>query len=181
MENELKKKWQETRIGRGDDNKLEEIISGKRRTALQNLALRYKRFSIFSLIMIISCPVLLGLSDILPDTTAKWIVLALMGVYFLTVSIMDNWLYEGVKSIDCVTMPVTEVISKAAYYRAWHLKFVMILIPVALLILGGLAWVATSDRYFLMGMAAGALVGIALGTRQFRKFMADYRDIAPKP
>lgn len=177
MEDNLKKQWQETKFDNRADY-IQSIIDGRRRTALQNLASRYKRFSIIATVMIVLCPVMLGLSDILPDSTPKWIVLAFMSIYFLTCSIMDNWLHEGIKSIDCITMTVAEVTRKAAYYRSRHLKFMLILIPMAVLILGGLAYVATSDRYFILGMTTGALIALALGSRQFLRFMADYRDLS---
>lgn len=52
-----------------------------------------------------------------------------------------------------------------------------ILLPLALLFIGNLTWLLSGDIWFVYGIVAGALVGVAFGIRQFMQFMAEYRDI----
>lgn len=89
---------------------------------------------------------------------------------------MDRWLYLGIRQIDVLTMTVSEVVEKALYYRKWHIRFIFILLPLALGCLGLLAYVV-DDFYMRLGMVAGFLVGVALGIRQLLNFLADYRAI----
>ncbi len=89
---------------------------------------------------------------------------------------MDRWLYHGIKQIDVLTMSVSEVVEKALYYRKWHIRFIFILLPMALGCLGLLAY-AIDDFYGRLGMVAGFLVGVAKGLRQLLNFLADYRAI----
>lgn len=41
-------------------------------------------------------------------------------------AIMMLWLYNGIKRIDLVTMPVSEIVAKAINYRKWHIRFIFI-------------------------------------------------------
>lgn len=47
----------------------------------------------------------------------------------------------------------------------------------ALLFIGLLIWMLPYDKWFLLGIAAGALAGGAIGIAQFRTFMSEYREI----
>lgn len=89
---------------------------------------------------------------------------------------MDRWLYHGIRQIDVVTMSVAEVVEKALYYRKWHIRFIFMLLPMALGCLGLLAYLI-DDFYLRLGMIAGFLTGVALGVRQLLNFLADYRAI----
>ncbi len=99
------------------------------------------------------------------------------GVYFLVCSVMVYWLYRGISSIDVVDMSISEVVSRALFYRKRHLQFILILIPMAVVILTFVAWQVIDNEYMLIGMAFGAIAGLAIGTRMLLSFMADYRTI----
>lgn len=179
MEENERREWSELRFSSQNQNdEFDTIINGKCRTALQRLAQRYKRFSNMALCFILMC-IPLGFQRILPDCTAKWFIVALYGVLMLVSSTMDRWLYIGISSIDVATMTVSEVIRLATFYRKRHLQFIMILLPMALLFLGGMFWLVSDDKdtFYLGGMITGAVVGLVIGLREFRKFMDDYRDI----
>lgn len=117
------------------------------------------------------------LPSIFPIKGGIWITLAFI-VYFLTCGIMDTWLYRGLDTIDCLHMSVSEVIEKARYYRKKHLQFVVILIPMAIALLCGLAWFTGWEEHILLGMLIGGSIGFAIGLQQLFAFLRDYKNIA---
>ena len=174
----LKKDWQDTNVAiRTESNSYQHIIKGKRKTALQNLADRYKRFSTMGVILILLSTSYIFNPNIIPGNL-KWRVgigIA-FALYALTASLMDLWLYNGIRSIDVVTMPVKEVIGKALFYRKRHLQFIAILLPFVLAIIGAFAWKG-DNIYFRLGILVGFIVGTAVGLRHLMAFLADYRTI----
>lgn len=179
-EKEMREAWTDTlaRIER-----LERLVSspagsgllpGKTRTSLDNLSHRYLMFSRVSFIMIFLAPVWLGLS--FTDFDAVTLFVAFMG-YFAIASVMDYWLYMGIKSIDPIGMSVADVARKARYYKKWHIIFMCVLIPLAVTLILYLCHVMKADSYFIYGVLSGVVIGLAIGTRQFIKFMADYRSL----
>lgn len=180
MEEEIKKNWRDARFRADTPEYMQAAIDSRRMTALQRLAARYNRFSNLALICILWCP-FFALSHII-DVSDQRLRIALAiyaGVYFLTCSAMDRWLCHGIRRIDCATMPVSEVLRLSLFYRKRHLQFMIILIPMAVVFVGGMAWLGGADEpYFIAGIITGALFGLALGIRQFLLFMSDYRDIA---
>ncbi len=176
MENELRRCWRDTTFRQS--NNLNE--SDRRHTALQRLALHYKRFSNLALVFIGLFPltfVNLMHRDYEMPVTPAIILMVLSAAYFLTCSLMDRWLYRGILSIDLAEMPVAEVCRRALYYRKKHLQFIAILIPFAVIFLGGMAWLLSYEVYFLWGMGIGAVLGLILGLHQFRLFMKEYHDV----
>ena len=178
MDEEIKKGWNETRFSPSDREYVNEVINGKRRTALQKLACRYRRFSNVGLLMI-AWSSLLMFNNILPEGTKVYFSIA-FATYFLMCSIMDRWLYQGVSRIDCVSMAVGEVSRLATFYRKRHLQFMIILIPIAIALLGSFIYVMVDNIYFIYGVICGAVIGLAIGIFQFMEFMADYRDVMNK-
>ncbi len=174
---EIRKDWQDANVAiqRASDS-YDNIINGKRKTALQNLAQRYRWFSNMALVFILVMPFSLLNLNLFPELKLRMTVIIWFASFFLISSVMDRWLYHGIKQIDVLTMPVAEVVEKALYYRKWHIRFIFILLPLALGCLGLMAYVI-DDIYVRLGMLAGFLVGVALGIRQLLNFLADYRAI----
>lgn len=173
-----RKDWQNANVYISrDSNSYDSIINGKRKTALQNLADRYKRFSIMGVILI-----MLSLSycfnpNIFPGDIRWRIFLSVaFALYALTASVMDHYLYNGIRSIDVVTMPVKEVIGKALFYRKRHLQFIAVLLPFVFAIIGAFAWKG-DNIYFRLGILVGFIVGAAIGIFQLMSFLSDYRAI----
>lgn len=176
MENELRRCWRDTTF-RNSDNPTD---TDRRYTALQKLALHYRRFSNIALLFIPMLPLSLGNVMRHMDAELNWMAIALIlfgMVYFLTCSLMDRWLYRGISSIDVAEMPVVEVCRLAFHYRKKHLQFIAILIPFAVIFLGGMVSIFYTDIYLIWGLAIGAVLGLILGIHQFRIFMSEYRDI----
>lgn len=178
MEDNLKKNWQETKFCADMSMRQDGADFSRCKTALQRLANRYNRFSNFALVCILWSP-FFAFSHII-EVDKEWLRISLAiysAVYFMTCSVMDRWLYHGIRRIDCVTMNVNEVLKLTLFYRKRHLQFVAILLPLAFIFVGGMAWLGTNDPYFIGGIFFGVVVGAAIGTRQFMQFMSDYRDI----
>lgn len=149
----------------------------QRRTSLERLARRYRLFSLVALMAGSGPTLLLWLGRLHTDMDLPgWLVLC-FEAYFLVCSLVDYWLYRGIKSIDCTSMTVEEVLHKSIFYRKRHLQFIMVFLPLATAIILTAGIYLSSDMYMVYGMAAGALFGIAIGVKQFMDFMRDYRDV----
>lgn len=174
----LKKNWQNANVSlsRGSDT-YDSIINGKRRTALDNLAERYRRFTVIGLTLILLSFTWMFNPSMFPDNPRLRIAVGVsFAVYALIGSVMDRWLYQGIRSIDVVTMPVSEVIRKALFYRKRHLQFIAILLPIVLTIIAVMAW-SMDNLYFRLGILIGVIGGIAIGLHHLFAFLADYRTI----
>ena len=177
MNDDLKKTWKDTKVSFSHDSvSYESIISGKRKTALDNLTQRYRWFSNLALAFLLIVPFNLLNFSLFPDIEYRMLVIIWFGSFFIICSAMDRWLYYGIKRIDVFSMSVSEVVSKARYYRKWHIRFIFILLPLALGCLGLLAYII-DDFYIRLGMVAGFLLGVGLGIRQLLAFLDDYRSI----
>ena len=174
----LKKDWQDANVAiRRESDSYESIISGKRRTALQNLAERYKRFSVMGFVLIMLSMSYCFNPNIFPGNLSWRIGMGVaFGLYALTASVMDLWLYNGVRTIDVFTMPVKEVIGKALFYKKRHLQFIAVLLPFVLAIIGAIVW-KSENLYFRLGILAGFIIGVPIGIKHLMDFLADYRTI----
>lgn len=177
---EMKLAWKETSDCldkcKMENNELREmILNGKRKTSLEQLASRYKRFSIIGIIMAI---VSVFFYMQVFNEEVRIITKILMTVYFSTCFVMDYWLYRGVSSIDCQTMSVSEVSSMALYYKKKHLQFMMVLIPFAIVVLGFMFYSFIDDEFILYAAICGAILGLAIGLKEFFQFMNDYKTLA---
>lgn len=177
MNGDIKQNWHDTNVRTSTDRTVLEIIKkGKRKTALQSLARRYRWFSNAGLLSAAIFTPALSRPEMIPDLPGKWLVLSGYALFLIIASAMDRWLYYGIKSIDVFTMPVADVVSKTLFYRKRHLQFMIILIPLAFIEVGALAYICRNE-FFIKGMVIGGVVGFAVGVCQFLKFMADYRTV----
>ena len=175
---DLKKDWQDINVDiHTESNSYDRIINGKRRTALENLAERYRRFSNMALgLIFLSFSWVLN-PNMFPDNYRLRITVGvLFALFALVASIMDRWLYQGIQGINVFAMPVSQVIHKALFFRKRHLQFIAILLPVVLALIGFIAW-SMDNLYFRLGILLGFIIGTAIGLRQLFAFLADYRTI----
>lgn len=178
MNDDLKKSWQDTNVSIPEPPGMyDSIINGKRRTALENLAERYRRFSNLALVLILMSTTWIFNSNLYPFDHRMRIAIGIsFAVYALIGSVMDRWLYNGIRGIDVAVMPVSEVIRKALFYRKRHLQFIAILLPIVLAIIAVMAW-SIDNLYFRLGILVGFIAGTAIGLRQLMAFLTDYRAI----
>lgn len=174
---EIKRTWNEAARKRycPTPEEFENMYREKKKTALERLAARYRRFSTMSIVFIVLCT-MLPFSHLFEGIGAmRWVLFGVSIFYFASCSCMDYWLYRGVSSIDCFTMTVSEVSLKALYYRKKHLQSMIFLLPLAILFVGIMAYCFKAEPYTIYGILAGMLLGVVLGYRQFREFMKEYR------
>lgn len=172
MEEDIQSRWRDSRIVVRNSMTAEELTDRRIRTALQNLARRYKRFSIMALVMVAWCP-LFGFSH--PYIDHKPYLALGFAVFFVTCAAMDRWLYTGISSIDPATMTTSEVVRRSILYRKRHFEFQMILIPMAGALIGTLIYLFQENQEFIWGIVFGMLIGAGIGFFHFLRFMKDYR------
>lgn len=177
MKEDIKMIWSEAKVGAPSTMEIDELLAQRRYTALERLARRYRNFSIISAVAIIVMPIMMMNMGLLESAMIPLIVCA--DLYFFLASVMDLWLSNGVSKIDCALMPVKEVVRKATFYRKRHLQFVMILLPMAIALVGSMVYFREDymNKYFLIGVISGALVGLIIGSSQLMRFLRDYKDL----
>lgn len=175
----IRRAW--TSMGESLNNLTAENIPTNRlsnmKTTLDRLADKYKHFSICSLVMILSSSLLFSRPDMLARPWSIYIPIAFSAYFFIAFAI-DHYLYNGIKSIDPLTMTVSEVANKALYYKKRHLQSIILLLPMAVALIIATAYAFSFDGYVLAGMAAGALFGLAIGITQLCKFLSYYRNLS---
>lgn len=144
-------------------------------TALGNLAKKYRRFSLIGIIMFF-VSIGYGYLDFFPEHMRLLVSVSMM-IYFLTVALMDNWLYRRVSDIDVMRMNVSEVSREAMFCRKRHLQFVAILIPMAIAVVIALFMALQGNPYAIWGGIAGLVIGLASGSMVLRSMMAEYKKL----
>lgn len=149
----------------------------KNKTALDRLRDKYRVFWSMAIGLMFGSFMIFSKGMIIENNLNLWLGIA-YAVYFLTCFAMDFWLYRGIGTIDPINMTVADIVKKSIYYKKWHLRFMTVLIPMAIALIGFTGYVFSSEKYFLSGMIVGAICGVIIGIIQFRRFMADYRKLA---
>lgn len=156
-----------------EGRELETLIN--RRTALERLAERYRRFMRLAFVF---APVSLSWT-LNPLFEGPWQIpfAVYMVVYFLVAAMMDRSLLRGISAIDVFNMPFSEVVDKALECRKRHLRYMAVTLPMALVMIGFLGWLFSGEEALLLGMVLGAAVGFSIGLYQLFRFMGDYRSL----
>lgn len=179
---EMRHAWAETsrrleRLEQDYNTLRRETIDGRRKTALEDLARRYRLFAIAAMICIVAFPMAMhGHASPLSSPYTLWVVIFGV-VYFGTASAMDWWLYRQVTEIDVSRMPVEEVAERSAFCRKRHLQFICVLLPMALGFVAFFLYSTIDSPYVIAGGIAGFVIGALLGLRQLHRFLSDYRQL----
>lgn len=174
----LRKAWSETGEALpSDGNKHESQNLNKQKTALDNLRDRYRSFWIMGLCLAFGTFMIFWNKEELIGSNTKPLAIS-YSIYSLICFCFDFWLWRGVRTINPVTMDVSEVASRALFYHKRHLQFMCILLPLAVLLVGFTAYVFQSETYMVWGIVVGVIIGAILGIMQFRRFMASYRQLS---
>lgn len=175
MKEKIKQEWQNMRFSTDKTpEEMQRIMEGRRRTALENLARRYRSFSFIGFVMAIASIQWYNFS-LFGDHRAA--VATIFIAYFLICGIIDTIFYRMIRAIDITEMSISDVASRALQCRKRHFQAIAILFPLVIAIIGLMAYISSGDKYFLIGMGAGAAVGLAIGILQLRNFLHDYRDL----
>ena len=169
-EQKIKKDWEKTKTTLGNTAG-NNVPDTHRKTALDKLIARYRSFVRLECLCIVLIPFAMYL--LFND---KGVVLPIYAVaFFLFAALVDHWLARKLATIDIQRMNVTAVVRTALDCRKRHLQSMIILIPLGVGFIAALAYTALDETRLLIGMAAGFIVGLAAGIREFRAFMRDYR------
>lgn len=146
------------------------IERGSIQSAQERLVRRYRMFALIGLLM---CPVV----GILYRNIMPLLPRVMFAGFFLVASMMDFYLWKGVKSINCSTMGVATVAEKARFYRKMHHVFMAVLVVLMVPVLGTLVRAFAGDEYMIWGMVAGGVLGFAIGVRMYLNMMREYRTL----
>ena len=177
---ELRSAWLDTQTRLNQiEKKMDSAQNGfdyKRRTSLDNLAARYKRFAFIGVAMAL-CSIVWFKNHIIPNPY-NTIIPSILIPYFLLAASMDYYLMLKIKSIDIVNMPVSTVCRLAAKYKKLHHIFMPILIVICCAILTLFTIAVIDNKAMVAGIITGFFFGLILGIRQYLKFMSDYKNIS---
>lgn len=150
----------------------------RRKTLLDRLARRYRIFIIISCVsMTVFGPMWSSLihRGLNPGSAIGMTVATV--AFFGICATVDSVLYWRIKSIDCATMTVDEVLRRSMSCRKMHLLSILCLLPLAVAMLSYIALCFGTDIYFICGMIAGAAIGLIIGLNELKKFMDDYKNL----
>ena len=169
-EQKLKDSWDKTKACFGEAG-MTTHIDTNRATTLDHLAQRYKQFWAWSVAAAFVLPLMIWLNIITPLRSVLYFG------YFALAFAMDYKLYQRIRSINVQKMAVKEVIRTVLECRKFHIICIMILVLWAICLVSLLAYTNFENRYFLVGMVCGIIVGLAIGIIKLHQFLADYRDL----
>lgn len=145
----------------------------RRQTTIDRISTTYLQFGIIAILMggWGWRPLYLLLGE---DLT---IAVAFSGFMFIS-SCKSFFLYFRMRSIKCATMSLEEVARRVNGVRKSHLRFMLINIPLAVVLLSYIGFaVAGENESVLFGMLFGATLGAIIGLRIFFRTMREYKDI----
>lgn len=161
---DIKPRWQSARqaINPGQE------FDNRRRTSLQRLADRYRRFALLALVLTgVNIPALIQFCSL--ECIVGFVLIMLAS------SAMDFYLMLCIRSIDPSAMPVHDVLFRIMDCRRKHLTFVAVALPCVFLWCAYLGYSHRLDVYFLGGIVSGGMIGLAIGIRMLLRFLDDYR------
>ena len=153
-----------------------EAISNNLKTAQELLVRKYSRFIFVSLVMLIYIYLFVMFNQFVVEkfripTLIYW------SLFFLFEAGIDCYLMLKVKEIDVFNSSITEISRQAK--RNWKIHKIAICIgfPLAIgaCILFGL--LLNADKFVILGMITGGIVGLLIGIRQLMKFLKYYKQL----
>ena len=166
---EMKSSWDSAKKSINTEN--DGCPESNRRTALQRLGDKYRRFSIFSIIMAFCGPSIMQNAGI----DSPWIIAGYM-ILLAGAALTDHILANSIKAIDLSAMPVAEVLERTLKCRKIHLLWLAVAMPFAIFWCAVMAYDVHADIYLFYGICAGGVVGLIVGIRVLFRFLRDYRD-----
>jgi hypothetical protein len=168
---ELKNEWQSlnTVSKESNDSMVKDVVKGKITSAREHLMKQYK--TMFSVFAPIACAVLFANFNLFP----LYIIVATT-IYLVIAGIMDLYMYKGIKGLDLSTEGVTQIATKAKFYRRRHHQFQLILIPMLVILV--VLFFSCATGWLRVGMAVGLIVGLAAGIPTYIGIMRDYKQLS---
>lgn len=169
-EQKIRQDWEKAKTALGNAHEYN-VPDTYRKTALDKLIARYRSFVRLECLCIVLIP--FAMYWLFSDKSIFLPIYA--AAFFLFAALVDHWLARKLATIDIQRMNVTAVVRTALDCRKRHLQSMILLIPLGIGFIAALAYTALDETRLLIGMAAGFIVGLAAGIREFRAFMRDYR------
>jgi divalent metal cation (Fe/Co/Zn/Cd) transporter len=88
---------------------------------------------------------------------------------------MDYYLYKGIKGLDLSTEGVTQVATKAKFYRRRHHQCQLILIPMVVVLIS--LYFSSATEWQQLGIVVGIVIGLAIGIPVYLNIMRDYKQL----
>lgn len=152
------------------------LPSIRRKTVLERLVARYRRFEVMEVVLLVLMPWCICKLEI-ESAVWKWMIIGLYELLMLISLLVDHWLAGRLQRIDVENMPVVEVIRRCALARKRHLQFVMYCFPVALLAVFLIIFAMGADKTLIICVCTGAGLGLIIGSLLLREFLRDYRSL----
>ena len=165
--NEIKEQWNTLKI------KMTPAELIKRTTSLEQLMRNYRRFAGLAILCIpcgFSFYQLIQRGEILTSPAVMILFIAAMALS----AGVDLYLYNRLKEIDLLSMPVTEVADRARNCRRIHLLSQLVLLPMVRAFIIMVA-VSSTTVFLRWGLLCGALVGMIIGFGKWLEIMRSYR------
>jgi hypothetical protein len=166
---ELKNEWQalSTMSKESNDTMVKDVVNGKITSARERLMKQYKLFTIVAPFL---CVAQLALWRLLPVYTIIYSI-----IYFAIAGMMDYYLYKGIKGLDLSTEGVTQVATKAKFYRRRHHLFQLILLPMVVVLIS--LYFSSATEWQQLGIVVGIVIGLAIGIPVYLSIMRDYKQL----
>jgi len=173
---EMKKIWERTDTRLASlEMQVKNLSDTKRRTALEGLTIRYRKFAILGIFVSLIFA-LQSFKHFFPGTSG--LIASILGtVLGITCSVTDWWLYSKLRDIDIARMSISEVAERAMQCRRVHLMFMFWSIPLAVAMVTLLTLSFEAEPYMMVSIITGATIGLAIGITQLLRFLSDYRAI----
>jgi membrane-associated HD superfamily phosphohydrolase len=167
---ELKNEWQslKTMPKQTGDTMVTDVVNGKLSSAREHLMTQYKKM--FAFMAPFGCVVLFALAYRLPLS-----IVIVTTLYILIAAAMDYYLYRGIKGLDLSTEGVTQIVTKAKFYRRRHHQFQLFLIPVVVILIG--LYFSFATEWEQKGLVVGVIIGLVVGLPKYLSLMRDYKQL----
>ena len=154
----------------------QKVMSQSLRSSQEKLVKKYNLFIIVECIMVIYTLFFVFLN---PHVVEKYRLVT--GIYwcafFLIEISIDFYLKEKVRAIDIYNSPVSEIARRAANNWKLHKLAIVFGLPVAVGACILFALLIDANKFTILGMMVGGVVGFAIGLRQLFKFRKHYYNL----
>lgn len=143
-------------------------------TARQRLVNKYLAFMVLSFIMIGYMWLFILFNPFVVEKY-KLVTAIYWSVFFMFEATIDGILCYRIKKIDLQRSTVSEIAGAAKMNWKIHKMAIIIGIPLAMVAIILFGLLLDADKYVLVGMIIGGIVGVGIGLMQLKKFWSYYR------
>ena len=155
----------------------QDAMTSKFKTAQEKLVRKYRMFMGIGIIMIFYIFLIVTFNPMVVEkyripTMIYWCL------FFAFEAGVDCYLMQKVKEIDIYNSSISEISSQSSHYWKIHKLAIYIGLPMAVgaCVLFGL--LMDADKFVILGMIFGGVVGLLIGFRQLMKFLQYYKQLS---